>query len=373
MPPATIFLDLGDLFTKGLAVDGRGRARRLRFPSAVARALLGPDPPTSGDDLMLEASGGPVRPVGFDPALHPRADSYPGGAAFLLEARGHLEGEAVLCGWLAAAYGADRQVLGLHPTTENVALLSRKALLACAPPEGAVTVVFVVDTGVKAQVICQHAGSLSGEVSVTGRSLRRGAAHQVRLQVRAQVDDAAGCGAAFARQDPALLLADRLLVLDVGYFRTKLAVVSEALGCELQSEHADLGVSDCVRRVMRDSQDQGLVGDEYALARALESRRDVVSLAKRSFGIADVMAAAATDLSRGIARVVRTELLGDYARSGRPCQAAVIMGGGAAHVGPQVAELLRAEELGLRSVRVTTEPSFALVEGARLLWAAGKP
>jgi hypothetical protein len=370
MPPATLFLDLGDLFTKGLAVDERGRARRLRFPSAVARTLLGPEPPATGDDLVLAAAGAPLRPLDFDPAQHPRAASYPGGPEFLLEARGRLEPDAVLCGWLAAAYGADRQVLGLRPTSENVALLTHKALLAAAPPAGPLIVEFIVDTGVKAQLICQYAASVSGEIGVEGRSLR-GAARLVRPEVRGQVDDAPECGAAFARQDAALRAADRLLVLDVGYFRTKLAIVSESLGCELQSEHADLGVADCVRRVMRDSQSEGLVGDELAITRALESRRDVVELARRRFGITDVVSAAAADLARGVARVVRTELQADYARTGRPCGAAVVMGGGAAHVGERVAALLRAPEVGVKTVRVTPEPSFALVEGARLLWAKG--
>jgi hypothetical protein len=372
MAPATLFLDLGDLFTKGLIVDEEGHARRLRFPSAVARRLLGTEPPTTGDDLVLASGGAPLRPLDFDPAEHPRAASYPGGEEFLHEARGRLDGDAVLCGWLAAAYGADREVLGLKPTVDTVRLLTRKALLAAAPPAGPLTVEFIVDTGLKAQLICQYAASVSGEVSVEGRSLRGGAARLVRPEVRGQVDDAPECAAAFARQDAALRAADRVLVLDVGYFRTKLAIVSETLGCELQSEHADLGVVDCVRRVMRDAQSEGLVGDEYALARALESRRDVVDLAKRRFGIADVVTGAAADLATGVERVVRAELQADFTRSGRPCPGAIIMGGGAVYVGEAVAKLLKAPAVGVKTVRVTTEPSFALVEGARLL-VAGKP
>lgn len=366
MPPATLFLDLGDLFTKGLAVAA-GRARRLRFPSAVARTLLRPDSPPTDNDLVL--GEGPLRPTGFEAASHPRAESYQGAPQFLREARGRLHGNVALCGWLAAAYGADREVLGLSPTAENVALLAQKALLLAAPASGTVQVVLLVDSGAKASLITEHARALEGQVDLCARCLRHDASRRVRIEVHARVADAPGCAASFVRQDPVLQGVSRLVLLDVGYFRTKLAVVSSDLGCELQSEQPDLGMVDCIRRVLRDSQDQGLVADEYAVVRALESQRDFVRLCGRRFDIGAVFASAAADLAQSIARVVRTDLLAHYSRSGRTCQAAAILGGGAAQVGEQLAAALQQEKLGLSTIRVTSEPSFALVEGARQQWA----
>ncbi|MBI5481360.1 MAG: hypothetical protein HY906_21050 [Deltaproteobacteria bacterium] len=367
--PARLYLDLGDLFTKGLFVTAQGRARRLRFPSAVAHTLLRPDAPPTDDDLVLGEGEAPLRPEGFEPTAHPRAASYRGGPQFLREASGRLGGGVALCGWLAAAYGADREVLGQHPTPENVALLTQKALLLCAPPTAPLELVLLVDSGTKARLIAEHARALTGAVTLAGGSLRRDAPRQLRLQVRAQVADAPSCAAAFAHQDPALAGIDRLVLLDVGYFRTKIAIVTTDLGCELQVEQPDLGLIDCVRRVIRDSQDQGLVGDEYAIVRALELRRDVVRLAGRSFAVGPVLDAAAIDLAESVARAAKSNVLGHYNRSGRTCQAGFILGGGAAFIGARLAEQLQRAHLSLSTTRVTSEPSFALVEGARHLGA----
>jgi hypothetical protein len=158
----------------------------------------------------------------------------------------------------------------------------------------------------------------------------------------------------------------RLLLIDVGHFRTKFALLSEN-GCELQSE-LELGSADCVRRVLRDGQDRGLVADEFAVVRALEVvRENAISVNGRRVDVGAPLESARRALEEELVRAVHRLLLEQYERSGESCQAAAVIGGGAASLGASLAARLEASAIGLRTVWVSPDPNFLLVEGARAI------
>jgi hypothetical protein len=140
-------------------------------------------------------------------------------------------------------------------------------------------------------------------------------------------------------------------------------------GCELQ-EQLPIGVADCVRRVLRDGPELGLVADEFALIRVLESsQKDVVTLGKGSFDIGDPLRAARRGVEEELEKGLRRVLLDHYGRRGESCEAAVVFGGGAVVVGPSLAARLDAGQIGLRATWVAPDPNFLLIDGAERLVA----
>lgn len=362
-----LFLDLGDVFTKGIA-GGQDRTwRHLRFPSAVARNLLHPSAPPA-DELLLGDGAAMTRPADFDARRYPRPRSYPGGAEFLRDIEGRRPRGAWFAGWLAAAYGAGRQVLGLDPSVAIVEALTHKALLIAAAGDGPVEVVFIVDGGLKARVIGTYASGLGGVIEICGRSFRGRAARTLRLEVRGHVLDAAPCATEVLRGQPGLGAPARLLVIDVGYLRTKVAIASGEQGCEQQVEREGLGVADCVRRILRDGQEQGLFEDEFAVMRALEEQQHIVVLDGRVFDVRRALAGALEGLKQEVVRLAQRTAMDDYGRCGLLCTGAAVIGGGAPLLGRAVLAELERLELGIRTTWVADDASFLLCEGARRSW-----
>lgn len=358
----TLFVDLGDVFTKVLASSGEG-SRRFRQPSVVSHRLM----EQAGDqtELLLADEDRWPAPAGFDPERYPRTRSYPGAARVLEEAR-PVPG-ARFAGWTATKYGADRQLLGRHPTVENVEALARKALLSARAGGGQTTMVLVVDgAGAKARAVRRYASGSPHHVTMTVRKLRDDKARRMDVTVDHVLLDWVACAveALPARLDPAEI--GRLLLVDVGYERAKLAIVSGE-GCEHQSELPGLGASDCVRRLVRDGRERGLVEDELALMRALERSHRDIEVAGRRFDVGAAFDVARRELHRELHREVRATLLDHYGRRAEPCRAVAVMGGGAAVVGEALAASLRDAELGIRAAWVAPDPGFLLVEGARRL------
>src|SRR5262245_32797728 len=123
----TLFLDLGDVFTKGLCI-GNARRERLRFPSVVAHQLLSGGPEMT--KLVFDEQVQLPRPTDFEARRFPRTRSFSGSDAFVREVRGQPPAPgARFAGGIAAVYGADRELLGAQPSLENVDALVRKALL----------------------------------------------------------------------------------------------------------------------------------------------------------------------------------------------------------------------------------------------------
>jgi hypothetical protein len=142
-----------------------------------------------------------------------------------------------------------------------------------------------------------------------------------------------------------------------------LAVFS-AEGCELQAE-LQIGMADCVRTVLRDGPDLGLVVDEFALIRALEeSREDVITMGKRRFDIGAPLRSARRAVEEEVEKSVRRLLLEHYGRGAERCHAAVLLGGGAVVIGRSLAARLEACQIGLGTTWIAPDPSFFLVQGA---------
>jgi hypothetical protein len=299
-----LYLDLGDVFTKTLAV--RDRSRRARFPSVIAHALL--DEAPAADRLLLYSETPMQRLAGYDPSRHSRLRSYPGGEEKLRAARdrGHPAAGARFAGRLAVLYGADRMTLGESCTEESVDALVHKALLKTARGCRDVEIVYVVDEGVKSASIERYASD-PRTIEMLRWTLERPDPEPMRLDVTGRVVDAADCVAAVLPEELAVAAAGRLLVVDIGYTRTKLAVITPD-GCERQAQ-VSLGFSDCVRRVLRDGQDQGLVEDEFAVIWALERSRRIITVAGRRFDVGAMLrtaaSAAVVELGRAVQRVVR--------------------------------------------------------------------
>lgn len=355
----TLLLDLGDVFTKGVVVGPEG-VRRFRFPSVVSRRLM--ERGRERTELLLDGERSWPAPVDFEPRRYPRTRSYPGAARVLEEAR-PVAG-ARFAGWLAAKYGADRELLGTQPTEHNVEALVRKALLTAGIGRGRVRLVLVVDpAGPKAHAIHRYAESSPHRVEIEVHQLRRNATRRVDVTVACEVLDAAACAAEVLPRRISPANVGWLLVVDVGYLRAKLAVLSPT-GCDQQRQLPGHGVSDCVHRLLRDGAEQGLVEDELAVMRALERSKDTIEVADRRFDVGASFEASRLDLEHDLARVVRAALLDHFDRRGEPCRAVAIVGGGAAIAGEGLAATLRDDGLGVDETWVARAPGYLLVEGA---------
>lgn len=360
-----VFLDLGDAFSKALAV-GPARRERVRFPSVVASRLLSP-----GDDdmtrLCFDDREPLPRPFEFDPRSFPRARSYPAAETFVGRvARSPPSASARFAGEIAAIYGADRRLLGHDPSPDDVDALVHKALiLLCAGERCDAEVVLIVDCGRKADEVARYAAAPIRASTIELRTVGREAARRLRLRIRARLIDAADCIAAAI---PAALTADaraRLLALDVGYLRTKLTIMSGE-GCEAQHELDGLGTSVLVRRILRDCQEQGLVEDEFAVVQALEdAKQGSIVVSGRRFSIAEALASARQELVEDLTRAAERTLLEHYRRIGEPCRGVAILGGGVPWLSKALEQRLGAASLGLSRIWASADPSFLLVDGAR--------
>jgi hypothetical protein len=371
-PPETlrILLDLGDTFAKASAAvahgpsGASGRApARVRFPSVVATRLL--DPSEKGHTLLLDSSEPLFRPVGFDPTAHPRTGSYAGAQEFLEMASSKpAPPRSRFTGRLAAIYGADRRWLGVEPSVENVAALVHKALMLLCPPRcGEAEVVFVVDSGVKAAAVSRYISTLPRFVEFEVRTYQQPKARRLCVQLEGSAIDAPECAVAALPAEVAPGLHRRLLLVDIGHFRTKLAVFS-AEGCELQ-EQLPIGMADCVRRVLRDGQEFGLVVDEFALIRALEAAREgTITMGKRRFDISVPLHHAWRAVEEELEKSIRRLLFDHYGRRGESCGASVLFGGGAVALGSSLAARLEASQIGIGATWIAPDPSFLLIHGA---------
>jgi hypothetical protein len=361
--PLRLFLDLGDLLTKGMA-EQDGREKRLRFPSVVAHRLL--DRQTQDAELLLDGSPQLTRLSGFDAQAYPRTRSYPKAAQVLASAE-PVPG-ARFAGWLAAKLGADRQLLGTQPTAELVDALVRKALmqldragLRC----GRVQLVLVVDAGAKTDALLSYAAA-PRVLTWTAHGIRSREPRRIEVELCFEILDAPGCAAAALPAELALEPGGDLLLIDVGYLRCKLAVLT-ANGCALQEQLRELGVADCVRRLLRDEQEHGLIEDELAVAIALERSQDAIDVAARRFEIARTLASAKRAVVEELCSAAKRIALAHYAARGTPCKALAVIGGGSALFGRELVSGLRALELGIERTWVTKDPSFTLLTGAKRL------
>jgi hypothetical protein len=360
---ARLFIDLGDLFTKAVAVGPLGR-RRLRYPSVVARRLLQQE--SGPADLLIDQGEQLFRPDDFDPARYRRSRSYPGAVEALegFQGQGAVSG-ARYAGWQAAAYGADRQVLGLHPTEENVdALLHKALILGRRALEREVEVIFVVDAGPKAEAILAFARTMPRTERFEVRSVRQPEPRRVELALRGRVVDATECAARVLPAEVDPRPAHPLVLVDIGYFRSHTSIVSGE-GCEYQEELDGLGVSQCVRRILRDEQSSGLVEDEFAVIRALEkSAAGKLEVAGRAFDVKRSLESARHTLVEELTSALCRIVVGHYGRRAKSCRAVAILGGGASVLGNDLAARLGESELGLDQRWVTPDPEFLLLNGA---------
>lgn len=359
-----LLLDLGDLLTKGMLVEADDQ-RRFGFPSIVATRLV--DREAELGALVTDPRRAPPRLIGFDAAAYPRLRSFPDSPP-LAGARG-VSG-ARYAGWLAAAYGADRQLLGDHPTTDNVDVLVRKALMKSGLRHGDVEVVFLVDVGAKSAAITRYAQAMPRSVAFLSRTVEEGEPVPVRVALRARLVDAAVCALAALPPELAVDQVGRILLVDVGYLRTKLAVLSAA-GCERQEQVDAAGISSCVTRVLRDGQEVGLIEDEIAVIKALEQSRGRLEVAGRRFDIGASLADARRALAGDLARAVERLAIEQYQSQGDSCRTVAIVGGGAAVVGAALAERLAAAEVGFETVWICPDTRFLHLAGAHRLIAGG--
>lgn len=358
----SLVLDLGDVFTKGLARRDSEQTS-FRFPSVVASRLV--DSHTPPTNLLLSEDASVPRAVGFDEARYPRWRSYPGAERFARSAwrvHGQPVKKARFSGWLAAVHGADRELLGQQRSPATIDALVHRALIESAAGAQRADITLVVDTGPKAEALTRYASGFPADARFFGWTFQEPTPRRFELRVKVQIVDAAVCAAARLPVQIGVSRVGRVLLVDVGYFRTKLAVVSKQ-GCVLQ-ETLDFGVSDCVRRILRDGQDQGLVEDEFAVIRALEVSHDEIEVAGRRYSIAPILQSAVKGLEQELANAIRRTLVAHYDRGGDVCPAVSVLGGGAALVGEGLCKRLAALELGLDQHSVDASAD-GLVRGAQ--------
>ncbi len=354
-----LFIDLGDIITKGIAVR-QGRNHRFLFPSVVAHRLLSKR--AEKTNLLLDDQVTLLRLADFDPRNYPRTRSYPREDAYLGDVQPVYRPR--YAGRLAVALGADRKLLGRHPTEENIDALVHKAFFKSAEGCRNADVVFVLDVGTKAEAILRYAEASPRTTVFLKWKVWNPQPHFMQISARGHVVDAADCAVAALPPEFSLGRVRRLLLIDIGYLRTKLAIMSTE-GCEYQEQLDDLGVSDCVRRILLEGQEQGLIEDEYAVIRALERSHSMIEVAGRRFDVSRTIESARRGLEEELARAAQRAVMEEYGRRGDRCRAVAVIGGGAAIVGEGLAARLKASDLGLGAVWVATDTKFFLLEGAQ--------
>lgn len=360
----SLLLDLGDVYTKAL-VTSSAREERLRFPSVVASRLL--RDAAEMTRLSLDEAAAVPRFIQVDPSELSRTRSYARGAAFVRYAQKSPAAEgARFAGRIAASYGADRRTLGRSPDVEAVDALVHKAIiLSGAEDDCEADVTLVVDSGPKADTITRYARASPRSWDVELRSHVRRTPRRLRVRLRARIVDAPAC-AAVALPDwlsPAEL--DAVLLVDIGYLRTKLSIVSTA-GCGHQEVVDALGTSDIVQRVLRDGGGTGILEDEFAVLDALEQcRNETIEIAGRSFSVEEPLRGARRALEDELSFAARRALLAHHQRSGRTVHGVAVFGGGVHWLGEGLEARLRSAALGITSVWLSPEPSYLLVDGAR--------
>ena len=207
-------------------------------------------------NLLLDGQETMLRLTDFDPRQYPRTRSYPREDAYLKDVQPIPR--ARFAGRIAVALGADRELLGKHPTEENIDALVHKAFFRSAEGCSNAEVVFVLDMGAKAEAISRYAEASPRTAKFLKWKVRSFQPLLVQLSTRGHVVDAADCAEAALPPEVSLQRVRRLLLIDIGYLRTKLTIISTE-GCERQEQLDGLGVSDCVRRILRDGQELGLV------------------------------------------------------------------------------------------------------------------
>jgi len=359
--PVQLIVDLGDLLTKVFA-EQSGRDKRLRFPSVVAHRLIDKAAPDA--QLLLDERNRLDRLSNFDPRKYPRTRSYPTAGQVLTLAK-PVPG-ARFAGWLAAKLGADRQLLGRFPEHDLIDALLRKALIQLKRAHfdcREVRVRLVVDFGAKADALVTYAKTVR-RASLMVHNIRHPEPQRVDIALEFEIADAADCA---SRALPPELRPDRMghvALIDIGYLRSKLAVLTP-VGCSQQQQADGLGVSDCVRRLLRDEQENGLIEDELAVVYALERSQEVIAVAGREFPIARTLAVARRAVVEELAAAVKRVALAHYQAHGEACSAVAVIGGGAALLGRDLVTRVKELEIGMDASWIADDPSYTLIEGAR--------
>lgn len=283
----------------------------------------------------------------------------------MARSRGHPAAGARFAGRLAVLYGEDRVTLGERANQDNVDALVHKALLKVGSGVQTVEIVYVVDSGPKSASIERYS-TTPRDVEMLRWTFTSPEPERLAFRVTGRIVDAAACAAAALPDEFPFERLGRALVIDIGYVRTKLAIVTPE-GCEHQEELDGLGFSDCVRRILRDGQDQGLVADEFAVIWALERSRQTIELSGRVFDVRAMLESARGALVQELGRSVRRLLSRHFGRVAVGCSAVVILGGGAVVLGKHLASELRTLGLGLETIWVPPDPGFTLLQGARKL------
>lgn len=354
-----LFLDLGDVITKGIAVK-QGQIHRFLLPSVVARRLLSGT--EKKDNLLLDDKATMIRTGDFDPSKYPRTRSYPREESYLNQIQSVPH--ARFAGRIAVALGADREILGRHQTEENVDALVHKSLFKVAEGCDRVDIIFILDVGAKANAIASWAKVSPRTVRFYKWKLQNSEPVSIELSANNQVIDAAVCAIGSLPPEFSLQKIKRFLLIDIGYFRTKLALISSE-GCEYQEQIDELGVSDCVRQVLRDGQEYGLVEDEYAVIRALEKSLSTIEVAGRRFDIHRTLESTKRVLEEELEKKVQKTVIEQCGRKGVSCQAVAVVGGGSAIVGEGLVARVKTTNLGLNVSWVAKDTKFFLLEGAR--------
>jgi hypothetical protein len=354
-----LYIDLGDIITKVIAVK-KGQSHRYIFPSVVAHRLLSKK--AEKTNLLLDDQGTLLRLPDFDPRKYPRTRSYPREEGYLGDVQAVYRPR--YAGRIAATLGADREMLGRHPTEDNIDALVHKAFFKSAEGCRKVEIVFVLDVGPKAEAILGYAEASPRSTVFLKWKVLNTQPQLMQLSASSQVVDAADCAVAALPPEFSLERVGRLLLIDIGYLRTKLTIMSTE-GCEYQEQLHDLGVSDCVRRILLEGQELGLIEDEYSVIRALERSQSSIEVAGRRFDVSGTIESAKQGLEEELARAAQGAIAKEFGRRGDSCQAVAIIGGGAAIAGQGLATRLKASDLGLDAIWIATDTKFFLLEGAQ--------
>lgn len=337
-----IYVDIGDIYTKFLVLQERkGERRELgrgTFPSFAV-----PYPPAHD---FFE----------FEERIF-----YAGGDA----------SGGYLVGWPGVMAGGPLgpEPAGSNPEEECLHAMLNKVLFENVEDGCDVEVYLAFDFGQKAHNIRQLAGGLNGKsVVLFSRYLYSDEKARKTLCIRSFPVAGPLClfehfrrtlfGEVHAKKG-----GHSMLIVDMGYSRTKIFVASSEGGMEY-SMVCDAGVRAYYDEILAHFRQTGRRVNIFSVMKELELNFPYVTLDRQGYSVEHIIQNVKWDLSKGIMKSISEVLKGHYNRTGRWVDAMVITGGGAAMSGDLICACAAKENYAFSRVICDKSARYSVVRGA---------
>lgn len=157
-----------------------------------------------------------------------------------------------------------------------------------------------------------------------------------------------------------------MLIVDMGYSRTKIFVASSEGGMEC-SMVCDAGVRAYYDEILSHFRQTGRRVNIFSVMKELELNFPYVTLDRQGYSVEHIIQNVKWDLSKGIMKSISEVLKGHYNRTGRWVDAMVITGGGAAMSGDLICACAAKENYAFSRVICDKSARYSVLSGMQ--WA----